>query len=166
MEATALSRPPNPYLRSAEARVRLVRDFSCDVEHDDRTQRVDLPRSQGGGATGPHPGQLLRASLGACLVMGYRAWSARLGIPLDSVTLTIRAEFDERGQLGLDASVPVGWQRVVVDVVLTSSADGRDVLRLADTVHRLSPMLANLSPSVERVFHLTVVPSSESAAAL
>jgi len=154
-----------PTARRATAQVRLVRGFACDVEHEDRTHRVDLPAADGGGASGPHPGQLFRASLGACLAMGYRFWSARLSVPIHDVTLSVTVEYDVRGQLGLDPSVDVGWQRVTFDVVLTSDADETTVRRLADHVHRHSPMLANLSPSVERFFCLRVVPSARAVPA-
>jgi hypothetical protein len=97
--------------------------------------------------------------------MGYRRWSARLGIPLEDVSLTITAEWDPRGQQGQDDGVPVGWQRVVFDIVLTSSAEESAVLGLVETSHRLSPMLANLATEVERVFRVRVVPFAGRASA-
>src|SRR6187402_176275 len=81
------------------ARVERGFGLSCDVRHDDRTIRVDLPRAAGGGATGPHPGQLLRASVGACLVMSCTQWAQRLDVVLDDVQLELACTFDERGQL-------------------------------------------------------------------
>src|SRR5689334_7319778 len=95
-KAAELRAAPALGAERAEARVRLAYGFACDVEHDDRTVRVDLPVSEGGGATGPHPGQLLRASLGACLVMGYRIWAARFNVPLDDVTVHVACEYDTR----------------------------------------------------------------------
>lgn len=150
------SAAPGASTSRGQARVRLAYGMACDVEHEDRTIRVDLPASDGGGATGPHPGQLMRASLGACLVMGYRIWAARLEVPLDDVVLDVVCEYDVRGQLGLDPAVSVGWKRVTFDVVVRSTASEDDVRRVIETAHRLSPMLANLSPDVERVFQVEV----------
>lgn len=155
-EAAALRCEPSRAAHRATAHVRVAYGLACEVEHADRTLRVDLPGDEGGTASGPHPGQLMRASLGACLVMGYRLWAARLGIALDDVSLDIECEYDARGQLGLDADVQVGWQRVRIDVVLYGSAPEAELLRLAEHTHRLSPMLANLSPDVERVFRVRV----------
>lgn len=156
-QVAALRSAPALGAERAEARVRLAYGLACDVEHDDRTIRVDLPVSEGGGATGPHPGQLLRASLGACLAMGYRIWAARLDVPLDDVTVHVACEYDTRGQLGVDAAVPAGWTRVEFDVVIESPASAEEIGRVVDTTHRLSPMLANLSAGIELVFRLRVV---------
>jgi uncharacterized OsmC-like protein len=131
--------------------------LSCDVSHDDRTLRVDLPRSAGGGATGPHPGQLLRASIGACLVMGCTLWAQRLGVVLDDVQLEIACSYDERGQLGLDELVPIGWQKLELSLVITSAATAEEVERVVETARRLNPMLHNLSPAIEQVFHLRLL---------
>jgi len=144
------------FWREARASARFAYGISCEVEHDDRTLRVDLPASEGGTATGPHPGQLLRASLGACLLMGYRKWADRLGVPLHDARVALACEYDERGQLGLDPEVFPGWQRLVMRVTLVSVAPEEDVLRMVDVAHRTSPMLANLSDRVERVFLVSV----------
>ncbi|MGC4089506.1 MAG: OsmC family protein [Polyangiaceae bacterium] len=138
------------------AQVSRAYGFACDVSHSDRTLRVDLPRSAGGGATGAHPGQLLRASVGACLVIGCTYWARRLGVELDDVRLELACSYDERGQLGLDDSVSIGWQRIEIDLHITSSAARADVERVVMTAQRLSPMLHNLSPSIERIFRLHI----------
>jgi uncharacterized OsmC-like protein len=149
--------------RTAQANVRFAYDLACEVEHDDRSLRVDLPASEGGTATGAHPGQLLRASLGACLLMGYRAWSARLGVPLEDARVIVSCEYDVRGQLGMDPLIFAGWERVVFDVTIWSSAPRGEVLSLLDTAHRTSPMLANLSPRVARILRVNVVARGDSA---
>lgn len=148
---------PEHARRTASASVRLAYGLACDVEHEDRMLRVDLPREDGGGATGPHPGQLLRSCLGACLLMGYKIWGARLEVPIDAVELDITCEYDARGQLGVDPKVPVGWTRVAIDIRIESPADQVAVRHVVETAHRLSPMLANLSADIERVFRLEVV---------
>lgn len=154
---SALREAPSRGRRSASARVRCAHGFACDVEHEDRALRVDLPASEGGSASGPHPGQLLRASLGACLLMGYRSWAAVLGVPVDAVSVDIACEYDARGQLGVDPCVPVGWTSVHFDVTVVTSATELAVRRLSDTVHRHSPMLANLSADIRRSFDVRVV---------
>jgi uncharacterized OsmC-like protein len=135
----------------------LTYGFACDVDLGDRSLRVDLPREEGGSGTGPHPGQLMRASLSACLAMGYRAWAARLAVPLDDVTVAICCEFDERGQLGVDPETSIGWQRIRWTTTLWSAASDAELERLVETTHRLSPMLANLAPSIAREFEVRVV---------
>jgi uncharacterized OsmC-like protein len=150
-----------PALHHGRASVRLVHGLACDVEHDDRTLRVDLPQADGGGATGPHPGQLMRASLGACLVVGLRVWAARLDVPVSGIQLDVECEFDPRGQLGADPDAAVGWTRITFDVQVESTAPEADVRRVVETTRSLSPMLANLSPSIEQTFFVRVVTPEE-----
>jgi uncharacterized OsmC-like protein len=155
--AHALVRRPALARGTGQARV-IARDgLACEVQHAHAPLRVDLPVHEGGENSAPHPGELMRASIGACLVTGYRVWAARLGVPIDAVTLEITCDFDARGRLGVTASVPCGWLRVVVDVTFTSAADEADVARVVDASHHHSPMLSNLSPSVERIYRVTVV---------
>ncbi|HEX2676935.1 MAG TPA: OsmC family protein [Polyangiales bacterium] len=136
------------------ARVRCSYGLACEVEHEDRSLRVDLPRDQGGGATGPHPAQLMRASLGSCLLMGYKLWAERLGIALQNVELELSCDFDERGQLGLDDTVAVGWSRVVIDATFHSTASDAEITRLVEVAHRHNPMLANLAEHIAREIHV------------
>jgi uncharacterized OsmC-like protein len=155
----ALQDQPELARSTARAQVAVAYGVACDVDLGDRSLRVDLPRDAGGTGSGPHPGQLLRASLGACLAMGYKLWAARLGVVVHDITLEIACEYDERGQLGIAAETPIGWQRLHWTVTLHSDAPQAELEQLVETTHRLSPMLANLSPTVERSFELRILGS-------
>jgi uncharacterized OsmC-like protein len=161
-KARAMERRPAFGRGSGYARATLVDGLTCDVELEDRTLRADQPAGEGGAGSGPHPGQLMRASLGACLAMGYRLWAARLEVPIDGVEVQVQVEFDARGQAGV-ADVAIGWQRLRFDVVVASAAPEADVRRVVETADRLSPMLANLDPRIERSSRLTVVIPPEGA---
>jgi uncharacterized OsmC-like protein len=141
---------------SAQARVLLAADLCCEVEEAAWRTRVDQAPDEGGTGTAPHPGQMMRASLAACLAMGYRMWAARLDVAIDQVEIEVTCESDVRGQLGFE-DVTVGWNRILVDVCITSAAPEADVRRMVATADRLSPMLANLSPAIERVHRLRVI---------
>jgi len=156
-KSAAISRRPHFAQSIGHASVRFVGDLACEVAHDERALRVDLPPEEGGAGVGPYPGELMRASLGACLAMGYKIWSARLGIPIDDATVEVTCEYDARGQLGLDPTVSIGWQRIAFDITVTTRAPEADVLRLVEHADRMSPMLANISRDVEKVFRITVI---------
>jgi uncharacterized OsmC-like protein len=155
-QTAAMTRRPGFAKGSGEARVRLGAGMACDVELGERVLRVDLSASEGGSASGPAPGHLMRASLGACLAIGYRLWGARLDVPIDSVTVDVGCDYDARGQLGLCSDVAIGWERLRFTVTVVSSAKEADVRRVVETADRLSPMLANLSPAVACTTHLTI----------
>lgn len=143
--------------RRGVARVRLAYGRACDVEHDDRSMRVDLPIEDGGGATGPDPGQLMRSSLGASLLLGYRFWAQRRGVPLDDVTLEVACEFDPPAPAETEPDAAATWQRIRFEVTVTSSAGPAELQALVDVTHRHSPMLALLSERVEREVRLHIV---------
>jgi uncharacterized OsmC-like protein len=155
-KARAISRRPALGQGTAQTRIRLHDGLACDVEHRDRTLRVDESVSEGGDGAGPRPDELMRASIGASLAMGYRLWGARLGVPIDAVEVEMTCEFDLRGQLGVADDVTAGWQSVRFDVTIASDAPEEAVRHLVETADRHSPMLANLAPSVRRVHHLRV----------
>ena len=157
---TQLRERPELGRAQGSARAELTYGFACDVDLGDRSLRVDLPRAEGGSGSGPHPGQLMRASLSACLAMGYRAWAARLDVPLDEVEIELTCTYDERGQLAVDHETAIGWQSIRWVTTLSSSACDAELERLVDTTHRFSPMLANLAPSIAREFELRVVRSA------
>jgi uncharacterized OsmC-like protein len=145
-----------PTAQESRAKVGLAYGLVCEVDLEDRRLRVDLPRSDGGTGSGPHPGQLMRASVASCLVIGYRLWAARLDVALHDVQLELRCEFDERGQLGLDDGVAVGWQRMHWDVTLVSDAAEAELRRVVDVAHRHNPMLANLNQAIARTFEVRI----------
>jgi len=152
----AMQRRPSFARMSGQAHVRLGRDLCCEVEEATFRTRIDQSVEGGGGGTAPHPAQMMRAALVACLAMGYRMWGARLDVEIAEVDVDVVCETDVRGQLGI-ADVPIGWQRIVVDVCIASRAADGDVQRVVETADRLSPLLANLSPAIERVHHLRIV---------
>lgn len=162
-KAGVMLRRPGFAQSSGQARVRMGASFACEIEHEDRSTHADLPGSEGGEGTAPHPGQLMRASLGACLAMGYRIWGARLATPIDAVEVEITCEYDARGQMGVSPDVPIGWQRLIFAVHVQSSAPEAAVRRVVEIADRLSPMLANLTPQIERVHNLVVVQTDASA---
>jgi putative redox protein len=130
----------------------------CDVTLEDRQLRIDGPAADGGAAEHAHPGQLMRASVAACLAQGYRMWAVRWGVPLGVIEVTLTVSYDMRGPLGLGPEVPPGWQSLHIAVRLESDAPLADLQRLVAHTDRLSPMIANLDRAITREHTLTVTP--------
>ncbi len=156
-KASAMTRRPVFAEGSGHARARLGDGMICDVDHGTRRMQVDLPAEEGGTATAPHPGELMRASLGGCLAFGYRLWGARLDVSIASVEIDITCTYDTRGQMGVSDDVPVGWQTLNISVTIVSDAPEAEVRRVVQTADRMSPMLANISADVKRSHRLTVL---------
>jgi uncharacterized OsmC-like protein len=94
-----------------------------------RTIRTDMPTSVGGGDTEPSPGWLFRAAIAACDVTLIAMRAAMLGVEVTDVQVTIDSEPDDRGIIGIDASVPAGPLNVRTRVRVTARGIDEQVLR-------------------------------------
>ena len=72
------------------------------------TLTTDMPAAVGGGGAAPSPGWFLRAAVAACVTSLAVMRAAQLGIDGFSCEVEVDSESDDRGILGLDASVPGG----------------------------------------------------------
>jgi uncharacterized OsmC-like protein len=114
---------------------------TCDIE-DGRWRLVaDEMPGDGGAGLGPDPGVFGRAALGSCLAMGYVMWGAYLGVPVEDVEVVIEADYDARGMLGLDDSVPAGWVDLRYRVLITSPAPEERVREMVEHADRYSSIL-------------------------
>jgi len=124
--------------------------LAVEIDAGDGILHTDMPAARGGGGAGPTPGSMMRASVAACLVVGYKQWGEKLGVPISNVQVELSTEIDMSGQAGA-ADVLPGWQRLTWHVRLTSTASDADVERLLIHAERLSPMLDSIHPRCERV---------------
>jgi uncharacterized OsmC-like protein len=144
----ALELRPSIGQGTATTTVRVRGGVTCDIE-DGRWKLVaDEMPGDGGAGLGPDPGVLVRAGLGSCLAMGYALWAARLDIPLESVEVTVEADYDARGMYGVDDSVPAGWGAVRYTTTISSPALPERVRELVETADRHSPILDDLRRAV------------------
>jgi uncharacterized OsmC-like protein len=97
-----------------------------------------MSEKSGGTNAGPNPGVLGRGALGTCLAIGYAMWASRLNVPLTSLTVEVQADYDRRGELGVDESVTPGYTQVRYIVTVESPAPDADVLRVLDTADKFS----------------------------
>ena len=150
-KARAMARRPAFGRGSGHACARLVgKGLTCEVDLENRAVRVDQPAGEGGTGSAAHPGQLMRASLAACLAMGYGilggpagGTARRRGGCADGRLRCARAGGGGGGGSG-------GVATPSMDVVVTTAAPEADVRRVVETADRLSPMLANIDARVER----------------
>jgi uncharacterized OsmC-like protein len=144
-----MTAPGDTPLTVQKATGRAREGLAVDVNVGDATVRSDMPAARGGGGTGPAPGNLMRASIVACLTVGYRQWGQRLGVPLTDLEIDLQTEIDMRGQNGADGILP-GWHTLRWHVRVTSPASPEDVERVLVQAERLSPMLDCLHPRITR----------------
>jgi uncharacterized OsmC-like protein len=155
-----LSEHPNEARYTDQPATAVIEDgLRCRVEHTEGAIVItDMPTGVGGGNSAPSPGWLARAALASCDATVIAMRAAELGIPLQSLELTVDSESDDRGLLGMDDAVPAGplSYRVRVRIV----AEGVDPQRLHELVEwadRHSPV----SDAMKRAVPTTVEVESE-----
>ncbi|GAY08251.1 OsmC family protein [Pseudonocardia sp. N23] len=102
---------------------------------------IDEPPALGGQDAAINPVESALAALLSCQVVTYRFWAAKLGIPLDDVSVRTEGDLDVRGFFGLDDGVRPGFGEVRLAVDLRGPAPAEDYQRLKDTVDEHCPVL-------------------------
>ena len=153
----AVSIRPSVGRGTAVTRVHLDDGLSAHVEEGPWRFDVGMSEKYGGANDAPNPGVYGRAALGACLAIGYKMWSTRLGIPIDALEVEVHASYDARGELGVDDDVVPGYTGIRYVVHVRSAASDADVHRLLDTADRYSSWRDDLARAVpiERETHIS-----------
>jgi uncharacterized OsmC-like protein len=136
---------------TAVTRIQLRDGLACDVQEGPWNITVGMTEKYGGNNAGPNPGTFGRAALGSCLVIGYAMWAARLGVPIESLDIEIHADYDVRGELGVDDNVRPGYSQIRYVVTVSSPASNEEIQRWLDTADRYSSWRDNLANPVPLV---------------
>jgi uncharacterized OsmC-like protein len=98
--------------------------------------RAGLHPATGGDGQDACSGDLLLEALLGCAGVTLRSVATAMRMELRGVRLHAEGYFDARGTLGLDRSVPVGLQDVVVTAEVDTDADDAALARLAELTER------------------------------
>jgi len=126
---------------TATTTVRIRSGLTADIEDGPWKMVGDEGVDLGGAGLGPDPGVFTRAGLGSCLAIGYVMWASVLDVPLDSVEVTVEADYDARGGFGVDDGVPPGWAAVRYMTKISSPASEERVRELIEYADRHSSVL-------------------------
>ena len=119
----------------------------------DESVATDMVAAVGGGGTAPSPGWLLRAATASCVATLVAMRAEMLGIALSGLDVTVDSRSDDRGILGLDASVPPGPLTARVIVRATSLDATREEL---DGLVRWAVDHCPVTDALRRAIPLTV----------
>jgi uncharacterized OsmC-like protein len=123
---------------TARTRAVLRPGLDCIVTEGPYELKVGMTEKYGGLGSAPNPGVLGRGTLASCLAIGYGMWAARLGVECESIDVEVQADYDVRGELGVDASVRPGYSGMRYIVTVVSASPEGEVMRLLDTADRYS----------------------------
>jgi len=120
------------------------------------TMPVDEPFELLGTNTAPNPQEYLMATLNACMMVGYVAGAAVKGITLESVEIETMGELDLRGFLGIDETVPPGYESMRYTVRIKGNGTPEEFQEIHETVIKTSPNYFNVSRPVRLDAELVV----------
>lgn len=144
----AVSLRPSVGQGTAVTKVKWREGLTCDVEEGPWKLVVGMTEKYGGSNAGPNPGVYGRTAFGSCLAIGYMMWAARLGVPVRALDVEVQADYDVRGELGVEESVRPGYSAMRYIVTIDSDAPEDEVLRLLDTAERYSSYLDDFANPV------------------
>jgi uncharacterized OsmC-like protein len=126
---------------------KVPRRFSIDI---------DEPHELGGSNRFANPQEHLIAALNACMTVGYAAQCAVRGITLQSLAIETDGEIDLRGFLGIDPSVPQGYENLNYTVRIKGSGTKEQFAEIHQAVMATSPNFYNMSRPIALIPALVV----------
>lgn len=110
--------------------------ISCSISTGRALAEAGLHPASGGDGTNLCSGDMLLEALVACAGVTLRSVATAMGMQIRSGQVRAEGLFDARGTLGVDRSVPVGLQDVVVTFEVDTDADEAALQRLAVATER------------------------------
>lgn len=107
-----------------------IRDFKVDA---------DEPKELVGTDTAPNPVEIVLAALGSCLVTGYAANAAALGIEIENMWIELKGDLDLQGFFGLSDEVRPGYSDIRYTTHIKSPAPKEKLEELRKHVEKTSP---------------------------
>jgi uncharacterized OsmC-like protein len=112
------------------------------------TIRIDEPHELCGSDQYANPQEYLLAAVNACMMVGYTAVAALMGITLTGLEVETTGDIDLRGFLSIDASVPNGYPKLEQTVRISGNATPEQFEKLHATVRATSPNYFNITQAV------------------
>jgi uncharacterized OsmC-like protein len=122
----------------------------------DFTIVADEPLELLGQNSAPNPQELLMSAMNSCMMVGYVANAALMGIELESLSIETRGELDLRGFLGLSDTVVPGNPEIRYCIRVKSKAPAEKLKALHEIVIKTSPNRWNIAQPVKLVSELIV----------
>jgi uncharacterized OsmC-like protein len=109
---------------------------------------IDEPYELGGTNQFANPQEHLIAALNACMMVGYVAQCAVHGITLESLEIETDGKIDLRGFLGIDPSMPAGYENLNYTVRIKGDGSKEEFAKIHQAVMATSPNFYNMSRPV------------------
>lgn len=123
---------------------------ACSVDIGRAVYEAELHAGAGGPGAGACSGDLLLGALAACSQLTAQAIVANFGVDAD-VRVTATGDLDLRGTMGVDDSVPVGFESIRLDVDVAGDLEPETEAALERYTERYCVVLQTLvdAPTLE-----------------
>ncbi|MCE7996234.1 MAG: OsmC family protein [Roseivirga sp.] len=91
---------------------------------------IGVHRAVGGLHDAPNPGDILCTAMAACFESTLRLVANRLGIVLKYTSVKATAEVDVRGTLMIDKTVPVAFQKMGLQVEISTDSPNKGLVEV------------------------------------
>lgn len=124
MDIRALQRPLKEHYRQEPASSRITltargtqKDvpISCSVDLGRALYDAEAHAGVGGAGSGACSGDLLLGALAACAQITCQMVAAAMGVPTESIAVTVEGDLDLQGTLGLSKQARVGFEGIRVN---------------------------------------------------
>src|SRR4051812_6325970 len=89
--------------------------IACSVDLGRAIYNAQAHQGVGGAGTGACSGDLLLGALAACAQITCQMVAAAMGIPTESIHVTVEGDLDLKGTLGISKEAPVGFENIRVN---------------------------------------------------
>jgi uncharacterized OsmC-like protein len=114
----------------------------------DFTIAIDEPRELLGGDTQPNPQEFLMAAMNACMLNTFVAVCSLNGVTLESVEFESSGELDLRGFLGIDPSVPAGYEQIQYTIRVKGDGTPEQYRKAHEAMIATSPNYYNIANAI------------------
>ncbi len=118
--------------------------------------KIDEPLELAGTNQFANPQEYLLAATNACMMVGYAAVAALMGITLTKLEVETSGDIDLRGFLAISNSVAPGYLGLTQDVRIAGDATPEQFAKLHEVVHATSPNYFNMTHAVPMQSRLIV----------
>ncbi len=118
--------------------------MSCSIDIGRAIYQAQAHAGVGGQGTSACSGDLLLGALAACSQITIQMVADSMGIELESVNVEVTGELDLRGTLGIDRSVPVGFQNITTSVSIRGDLSSKQMETLKELSERCCVVLSTL----------------------
>lgn len=110
----------------------------CTFSDGTHSINVDMPEPIGGSGTAPSPGYFGRAAMCSCIAIGIKMTATREDLSLNSISVSIEQDFDNRGVLGVPgvSAAPLDTR---VEIAIVSAAPSQKIINLVDRALQIDP---------------------------